>query len=959
MLFAATAAVLALASAASAQIPLTYTKLADERKSGRMVFLQMTPEQKNTVLTNAETLLTYTWVNYESKLRNYPDHAADPFPVLKKLRANIKTITDEELQLGLTDAFVQIRDLHTRFFKTGPYRCFAATNGLSFELVEGLADIVNSPKVVVSAKSTVPALVALTGDDYARVNIGDELVSIDGKSFAKWFEENQYISGDGANTFGGHRRAIDFLGYVPGSVNRLPTKDSITFQFRDNTKAYGKVYTVTLPYIAARNDFCWPAMSALYNKLTNTTLPGTPNTAKFAPAKLSPEMTAFRAKFIEKNPLAVAPGFDEDKEIRASIFGEAGANPLQLNSTSASSVKWGIWDPKGRNLGVIQLTDFEPVDPNGAAAPQLPITVIRDLATHELKDTNAIVFDIRDNGGGYISMANNLPQLFRAEPFNPFGAWYLRNNVTFNLFAKGKPATDPWRIAYEQSQPGDRYTHIALFNPVATANTVGQAYVRPVAVLNNGRCYSACDMFSANIQDSATGTIFGEDGQTGAGGANILELPALITSDPADFVNMPFVNNLTVQTPTGPIVYANRLSVGIRQSVRNGRNMGRLIEDLGIKADYIVRARRADIMPGAKVNSQFDRIADRLAQIGAKTGQSSLHFVAEPLTTEATAGNAGFDAEIGGFDDISLYKADGVTKISSVDVSGTANTRKKIRISTGAVRSGLGTGTVRIVGTKNGKVYLKTARTIRVVPSDADRFNLASGDFVLGDVSKSTGVYNAAGTAAADGFNRVNGTWRFGDGTSYKENTDSSIEMFFTAPPNVSLSVTANMYIDTEPGYDFVYLTTKYSDGATIDSLKHNTTSGKVLPGFADKNRTIVGTISIPTRTGKFSVIVRATSDEAVVFSGVKVNALTISIDNSASFSRRSSTLAMSSVFSGLGIEPAEAAFVPIRGNTLPISAKAPSDSSTLAKAAPAPSRDSTLAKAAPAPSRGSTLAIS
>jgi C-terminal processing protease CtpA/Prc len=34
------------------------------------------------------------------------------------------------------------------------------------------------------------------------------------------------------------------------------------------------------------------------------------------------------------------------------------------------------------------------------------------LLVNELKDTNAVVFDIRNNGGGQITLADTIPQLF-------------------------------------------------------------------------------------------------------------------------------------------------------------------------------------------------------------------------------------------------------------------------------------------------------------------------------------------------------------------------------------------------------------------------------------------------------------------------------------------------------------------------------------------------------------------
>ncbi|KAI8921641.1 hypothetical protein BC831DRAFT_552986, partial [Entophlyctis helioformis] len=218
LLLSATVAL--LATSASAQ---TVSTLRTERASGRLAFLPYTLAQRNALLTQAETVLNSAWVNRESKAINYGP-AADPTPTLQRIRANLTTISDGELQLQLSDAFIQVRDLHTLFLTNGPYRCYGATTGLFFEFVEGAdADIANNP---------ASSLCLSTGD-----------------SFAEWFRKNQFTSGAGANAFGGQRRGIDYLSY-----------DTITFTFK--SRATGATYSAVINYVTSRNDACYSAQSA-------------------------------------------------------------------------------------------------------------------------------------------------------------------------------------------------------------------------------------------------------------------------------------------------------------------------------------------------------------------------------------------------------------------------------------------------------------------------------------------------------------------------------------------------------------------------------------------------------------------------------------------------------------------------------------------------------------------------
>ncbi|KAH9264500.1 hypothetical protein BASA83_012033 [Batrachochytrium salamandrivorans] len=151
----------------SADNYITYNLLKNDRDAGRLIFIPTTLEQKEVILSNVKNALT-VWVNYRSKIVHYgPD--VDPFPIVEKLRKNIKTITDKELQLGLTDAFVMARDQHTRWTTMAPYSCFHATTGVEFAFIEGDVDIINKPTVVVTSTSKTPQSPYPLGKDYYKI----------------------------------------------------------------------------------------------------------------------------------------------------------------------------------------------------------------------------------------------------------------------------------------------------------------------------------------------------------------------------------------------------------------------------------------------------------------------------------------------------------------------------------------------------------------------------------------------------------------------------------------------------------------------------------------------------------------------------------------------------------------------------------------------------------------------
>ncbi|KAH6562746.1 hypothetical protein BASA62_008939, partial [Batrachochytrium salamandrivorans] len=642
------------ATSVSASDYATFNLLKDDRDAGRLVFPPATLAQREVILSNVENAFTM-WANYDSKKANY-GAAADPFPTIKNLRKNIETITDEDLQLGLTDAFTMI---------------------------------------LVTSTSTNPEVRSLFGEDFSKIQAGDQLLAVNGLSFVDWFEQNQFKSGGGANEFGGQRSALRFLSTRYGETNRLPSEDSITFQFRSRTNPQNS-YTVNVPYVSGHDEECWGFGSNLYKNLTGITLPGTP-----------PMSWPFSAEHLENNH-----------------------------------------GPDSANMGVINLEDFSPedIDTNNPVSLKA-IMVVRSLLVNELKDTNSVIYELRGNPGGIVSFSDGMVQLFKPD-FHPFGGRYLMNNVTYNIFAKGKdPNLDSFAKAWQETEPGSRYSNVFPLSSMKSANTLGQAYVRPMGVFNDGLCYSSCDVFSGAIQSHGVGTVFGEDGQTGGGGAAVLKLdPFLLTASPSDFQKFPFSNELT----NGSTTYTNALTVGVTKTIRVGLYNGQEIEDLGVKADFVFRPRWSDLQPNSTTNSQYDRIAERLARIGRKNGQSKLHFVSEPFTIVKPLGKLSLDVETAGIDEFTVLQDDGKIVAAQQRV---ATKKHKFSLPVSAAATTLGNSQITIVGKAAGKQVLKTIRSVRSIPTDNKYMKIGTPGFTFSGLSESVGLYQSPVTAPTDGWN--------------------------------------------------------------------------------------------------------------------------------------------------------------------------------------------------------------
>ncbi|KAH6560354.1 hypothetical protein BASA60_000351 [Batrachochytrium salamandrivorans] len=749
MLVSSVIVLLAIGSASvSATNYAKYNLLKDDRAAGRLVFIPTTLAQKEVILSNVENALAI-WANYDSKIAHYRS-AADPFPIVKNLRKNIKTITDEELQLGLTDAFIMIRDQHTSWTNIAPYGCFHATTGVEFAFIEGDVDIINKPTVVVTSTSTTSEILALFGEDYSKIQVGDELLAINGLSFVKWFEKNKFTSGAGANEFGGQRAALDYLTTIYGETNRLPSEDSIKFQFKSRANPKNS-YTVNVPYVSGHNEECWDLGSKLYKSLPSKTLPGTPEPSLLVSAEQSehnhePDTTHLSPESHKTDSIE-----DPEREIAMG----------KMSSSSQKSASRRCWT---KGLAVEKAT-----------------MIVRSLLANELKDTKSVMYELRGNSGGSV---------------------------------RGKdPNVNPYAKAWKETKKGSRFTNVFFSNSVESANTLGQAYVRPMGVFNDGRCYSTCEVFSGSIQGHGAGTIFGEDKRTGGGGAIVKELdPTLVRASPVDFKKFPFSQELT----SGSTTYANTLSVGITQAVRTGRYNGQLIEDVGIKTDTIFRPQWSDLQPNPTTNTQYDRIAESLARTGQKNGQSKLHFVCEPFSIEKPINGFSLEVEAAGIEEFTVFQADG--KTIAAKKRSRAITKQKFSIPVSTAGGALGNNRITIVGKTAGKQVLKTIRNVRTIPTNDNYMKIGTPGFTFSGLSDSVGLYQPSTTAPGNGWNNLKGPWMIGNGIKYVSKIDSSIEAFFTAPVGTEINIGIDATLDTEPGCDFLYLSVK-SSGDVEDFL--------------------------------------------------------------------------------------------------------------------------------------------
>jgi hypothetical protein len=410
-------------------------------------------------------------------------------------------MTDKEMHYSFAKIFNSLRDPHTAYAMPAPHSCYTFVTAASFTFVQNKnMERTDQPQVKVVVRGlSIDAKVLALSPDSSKMAIGDELLTIDGMALEDYFTNNMFLFG-GANEWGGKRQILSTLSARDGNINPVPEADTITYELK--SFGNGNSYSVTLPWVAKSTDECQEEYQKFLQGL---------ETSSFVSSESNPKnIKSDILKLIDDAGNNHLRGFKDAFGMGGDIF----------NPTSDPKVSWAIWKPETKNLGVIKLTSFEL-----ESDVKVTLKLIRDLLTNQLKDTNALVWDVRSNEGGSIRLADSLPQFFGFEMVDGFEQAIVpgfkravvspANEFVFlNIY----PPSHPWHQAYLNSKPGDTYIPLTRIISVEDANIWGAVYLKPVGVFHDGSCYSACDMFAASMKDNSGATIFGEDGTSGAGG---------------------------------------------------------------------------------------------------------------------------------------------------------------------------------------------------------------------------------------------------------------------------------------------------------------------------------------------------------------------------------------------------------------------------------------------------------
>lgn len=572
----------------------------------KVKFPKYTLAQKQFIIDQTILLVGEANVNRRIKMEKFGSQI-DPLPRLHKIKANLENLSAKEFNYQIVDVFNSQRDKHLNFHLPRPHSCYSSILPLSFHIFQKpdsngqLKRVVTITKKRIT-KGTSTLLTEEELNDFDKIERGDILVSYDNLDFTLPIQEtlkDLITSSSGSNGHGGLASAANRLSYRWHKTDKLkifpfdenPLQQShLTFEKPDGT-----VYQVKIPWLLAPNDECLITSGAIENDSAQDDL----------------------SQVVNQTP----DDFEDVYENTNIVYIN---DPLK--NKDHIGYRWGYLEHKKQKYGYIRIHSFSMEGYKTKEFPDpRPYLLTLNLAgvLHRLNqefNVRGLILDVRNNGGGSLSFSERITQFFSPRKVSPTKYRMLNSDFNRKLVTRDIP-NPPSNLPLFSEQllnakPKQVYTKPIEFYGQAGphwANAFGQRFYKPVVVLANSRCYSACDKFTSQMQDMGAAPIWSEGLRTGGGGANV--------------VGDDFFRKLAKmgETPEGvstePMPFGHGIRVPWRQIIRSGKNAGKRLEEDGVVADRSLLKSWADFM-----NNRFFHLDELIEHFEIQNLMQELEF---------------------------------------------------------------------------------------------------------------------------------------------------------------------------------------------------------------------------------------------------------------------------------------------------------------------------------------------
>ena len=476
---------------------------------------QLLPDQKIVDFQQLAALFAKQYAPYEWKRDALGVDLLRIAPWLDRVRA---TKSDLDFYEICAQYIASLNDVHSEFFLPSD---FQASLGFEADLYDG------KPLIETIDPETTRAAFTM--------RVGDELVSVDGRTVRDWLKEfGKYIVfGNQRSTDRYNTSLITFrLQSIYPRAAEIGDDATVVVRHR----ASGELETYTLPWTKTGLPLTniGPVPSPRLNSISRRRRPLETDSGSAAPAPDAPYLKPLRALQNLRLP--------EPKSLRG--FGEV--VPVYQASLPPSFVRRlgrstdffysGTFQASGKRIGLLRIPDMLAFD--GIDAAPFALSQFQTEIAFLQSNTDALVLDVMRNPGGngcYVEelLRRVIPTTFRGmgEEIRVTRDWVIAFSDAIDQaqqFGEDQGVIDQLQsiltqleLAYKQNRGRtDAIPQCGVTFERATASSAAGAslaYNKPVLLLTDEFTTSAAEVFAAIFQDSSRGKLFGWR-TAGAGG---------------------------------------------------------------------------------------------------------------------------------------------------------------------------------------------------------------------------------------------------------------------------------------------------------------------------------------------------------------------------------------------------------------------------------------------------------
>lgn len=778
-------------------------KLSEARTE--LVAPEYTIDQRSLVIDQAQLFLTNMYVHRELKLKEFGP-SADFSARLKDLKKKVTTVSDTVFHETMQAIFRDLHDLHTNYSAPLPLRCSYILAPMVFR------DVVEQGEQKIVFERIGRSFTTVEGA-HRDAKLLDELVAVDGVDIKSYMDIVRSESGganpDAMTVFGLMNLSVRSLAEAP-----LPKNDTMTYTLRGDNG----LYDVKTDLYAIVNE---------QNCVASVTGRG---------ATANGNM-----------PLGVSRSDSENPRIKIWKKFVAPEIPVPFSDDILNEIAsfQAIRTPAGR-LTIMNLFTFMP---ENSSVESLVHRVKEELIKRQAT-SDALIVDVRGNGGGAVKLAEELIQIFTPSVIEPMPVRLLPNKLNLEMFLRSNDGADnAWSSETRKAMAaGNMYTKPLVLTTPREANRFGQVWFKPVVVLTDAACYSACDLFAAGMQDHAAATVIGTHASTGAGGANVMEYDAFRSV---------FGGSNNRDNPFVTLPEFQSFRVSWRQTLRVGKNAGKLIENYGVKPDLVIPYTRADLAGG-----ESREVMRGINRVIAKLLPRYKSSIALASTVRMQNNQSATWAEdVKGVDAVEVFLGGNLIETYAVDSAG-----EQLQIRLDDVKGEWENKRFDVVGKIAGQTAFRAVRQVYWRGQDT-KLTKAGIKEDLNSKLKFTKVTTSVGNAN-DGWQLSQGAMRVGSGPNYKAGIVTEAFM----PLNVegittSVILEIDFKLQSENGMDILNILARDPDTGRetyIYSLDGSLETPRAVP------------VEIPHTGKRVEIVLEFESDENWNMVGPEIREITV-----------------------------------------------------------------------------------